>query len=493
MKKSILFFLFIPYLCFSQNRNSVWVFGDSAGIDFSNLSNPIPFSSGMDGRGSCASIADTNGALLFSAFTNATSDWSTLVKTSIHSNMLNGDLITGAAWYNELVIVPRDSNKYFLVSYGSDVPNNEGLYYSIVEMNLNSGLGAVTIKNIQINPNRIADCITAVKHGNGRDWWVIAKLSDASISFHNRFFKYLITEDSIIDYSFQDFNDARDGDAQKIIWNSSYDKFMNINVGGYMSEFGFDRCDGSISLIRNIFTEQSSNYNRLFWDGAYSPSGNVFYVSTKFWFGVDSIYLLQLDLNSANIQGTMDTLDLALPPVHNAAVRLAPDNKIYFTRWYLCNSPQFYCFPYPDSVRNIYNENLSVVNSPDSLGSACNFQSYSFYLGGKRTYLGLPNNPKYDLGTLQGSSCDTLSVNIITYSKQNNIIAFPNPFKDKIKFDYGDRSNFNISINDVTGKSVFVTVRQDKSEIDLSFLQDGFYIVTLTTDKGIYQTKIIKQ
>ena len=117
----------------------------------------------------------------------------------------------------------------------------------------------------------------------------------------------------------------------------------------------------------------------------------------------------------------------------------------------------------------------------------------SFYLGGKRTYLGLPNNPKYDLGALQGSSCDTLSVNIIAYSKQNNIIAFPNPFKDKIKFDYGEQGNFNIRINDVAGKNVFVTVRQDKSEIDLSFLQDGFYIVTLTTDKGIYQTKIIKQ
>ena len=104
----------------------------------------------------------------------------------------------------------------------------------------------------------------------------------------------------------------------------------------------------------------------------------------------------------------------------------------------------------------------------------------SFYLGGKRTYLGLPNNPKYDLGALQGSSCDTLSVNIIAYSKQNNIIAFPNPFKDKIKFDYGEQGNFNIRINDVAGKNVFVTVRQDKSEIDLSFLQDGFYIVAVT-------------
>ncbi|MBK9045335.1 MAG: T9SS type A sorting domain-containing protein [Bacteroidetes bacterium] len=52
--------------------------------------------------------------------------------------------------------------------------------------------------------------------------------------------------------------------------------------------------------------------------------------------------------------------------------------------------------------------NLSVINSPDSAGLACDFQPWSFYLGGKRTYWGLPNNPDYDLPALAGSPCDTL-------------------------------------------------------------------------------------
>jgi hypothetical protein len=56
----------------------------------------------------------------------------------------------------------------------------------------------------------------------------------------------------------------------------------------------------------------------------------------------------------------------------------------------------------------MYNMNLSVINQPDSLGSLCDFQPYSFNLGGKRTYLGLPNNPDYDLPALAGSPCDTL-------------------------------------------------------------------------------------
>jgi hypothetical protein len=56
--------------------------------------------------------------------------------------------------------------------------------------------------------------------------------------------------------------------------------------------------------------------------------------------------------------------------------------------------------------------NLSVINQPDSLGLACDFQPFSFYLGGARTYYGLPNNPDYELGAWVGSPCDTLSVGV---------------------------------------------------------------------------------
>ena len=65
-------------------------------------------------------------------------------------------------------------------------------------------------------------------------------------------------------------------------------------------------------------------------------------------------------------------------------------------------------FPYLPTMYNSYNMNLSVINSPDSAGLACDFQPWSFYLGGKRTYWGLPNNPDYDLPALAGSPCDTL-------------------------------------------------------------------------------------
>ncbi|MBK8846508.1 MAG: hypothetical protein IPO27_08220 [Bacteroidetes bacterium] len=63
-------------------------------------------------------------------------------------------------------------------------------------------------------------------------------------------------------------------------------------------------------------------------------------------------------------------------------------------------------YPFPDSVHNYINENLNVINEPDS--DNCNFTPFSFTSVAKRTYYGLPNNPNYELGRLYGSPCDTL-------------------------------------------------------------------------------------
>ncbi|MBK9637574.1 MAG: hypothetical protein IPO63_07065 [Bacteroidetes bacterium] len=62
-----------------------------------------------------------------------------------------------------------------------------------------------------------------------------------------------------------------------------------------------------------------------------------------------------------------------------------------------------------ESTSNITSDNLSVINQPDSTYPACDYQQFSFYLGGQKAYAGLPNNPNYELDTLHGSPCDTLT------------------------------------------------------------------------------------
>ena len=93
MKKSVVLLLIITAThSFAQNRNSIWCFGDSAGIDFSNINNPVPFTSSVEGRGSCVSIADNNGNLLFysNTYTYLTLVWNALNDTMTNSYPMGG-------------------------------------------------------------------------------------------------------------------------------------------------------------------------------------------------------------------------------------------------------------------------------------------------------------------------------------------------------------------------------------------------------------------
>src|SRR5215216_1283827 len=89
---------------FSQSRNNIWCFGDSAGIDFSNLNNPVPIFTSLDTRGSSASISDSLGNLLFYANTRATIAGNTTLVWNMQNQLMeNGDSIVGEGWYKELI------------------------------------------------------------------------------------------------------------------------------------------------------------------------------------------------------------------------------------------------------------------------------------------------------------------------------------------------------------------------------------------------------
>ncbi|MBK8875292.1 MAG: T9SS type A sorting domain-containing protein [Bacteroidetes bacterium] len=411
MKSKIVFLILTMLLlrtCLinAQNRNMVWTFGDSAGIDFTNIQNPIPISTGIDGRGSCVSISDNAGKLLFYAGTSNKTfvPFPNLgyVFDSAHVQMLNGDSIRGTGWYKELVLIPMpdDSTKYYLFSAG--VTSGPGFSYSIVDMNQNGGLGEVVQKNVLLESFNVVDGMTAVKHGNGRDWWVFIR--NASM-YSNQHYVFLITPNGIAPPFIQSTGSVNHTNAGRYEFSPDGLKLIYINLIGLMEIYDFDRCTGLISNPVTIHPEPTTAPFGRFWGCEFSASGRFLYVST--YNSIESA-LFQYDLLAANPVASRCTLEYNPGlRVGNGFLRRGPDQKIYFSRAWECDAfPS--CYPYPDSVYNQINMNLSVINSPDSLGLACNYTPYSFYLGGKRTYYGLPNNPDYELPAFAGSPCDTL-------------------------------------------------------------------------------------
>ena len=73
---------------------------------------------------------------------------------------------------------------------------------------------------------------------------------------------------------------------------------------------------------------------------------------------------------------------------------------------------------------------------------------------------------------------------------------YPNPAKNiiyiNLRKDFNTLSN--ILITDVLGKEIYkFTPTNDEMEIDISKLSDGIYFVKLSSEKGIFTQKFIKE
>ncbi len=163
--------------------NGVWIFGEQGGINL-NKYPPEPVNSSIYSNEQCASVADSvTGALLFYAGGLSNTHFS-LSDTGRcwnrnHNLMPNGSGLKGVTSSGTTAqgysIVPMiDSpGKYYLFSlnYQGITP---GLYYSVVDMALDNGLGDIDTsrKNIVLDHESLSEAMVAVP-GNNCDVWLL--------------------------------------------------------------------------------------------------------------------------------------------------------------------------------------------------------------------------------------------------------------------------------------------------------------------------------
>ncbi len=314
----------LPFVLFAQGgQGDNWYFGIKAGISFNTASGApeAVYDGQMETNEGCASISDAQGNLLF--YTDGSVVWN-----SQHDTMPNGNgLLGNFSSAMSSIVVPKPGNPYLY--YVFTVPEGQesvGLSYSVVDMNLDGGLGDVTSeKNIYLT-GPVHEAVTSVRHGGGLGYWVITHLWQT-----NTYQAFLIDADSVhttpVESNCGLVYISPEGVPGGYIKTSMQgDKLACYieNVNLYMQLSDFNNITGEISNPIPILDN----------DGSYclefSPDGSRLYVSC--W-----DYLKQYDLtqaDSSSIVNSMQVVAIKEPHLRSfGAIQIAPDGKIYCVRF----------------------------------------------------------------------------------------------------------------------------------------------------------------
>jgi hypothetical protein len=493
---SISVLLFSTLFSSAQYSNLNWAFGDSCGMRFNPATGVDSFYiTSVKSRGTCATISDSLGNLLFYAASPNVALWQSgfpmgTIYNKNHVKMQNGDSILTSLWYKEMTIVPYPNhpNQFILFSAGVVDP---GLRYSVIDLSLNSGLGKVIQKNLLLDNSQINDGFIAIQHGNGRDWWLLYRTWGTS---NNEVKKVLLSPQGPTLMQSQIIGNLCYPGFYRYSINLEGNNLVAVSQTGQIDQFDFDRCTGMLSNFKSIadFPLSTLDPTKYFCDVEFSNNGRYIYVTTT---DVPA-YLYQMDLNNPNPFQSRIVIDTVNFPMYSAShIEKGPDGKIY--RAYSWYDGINFNFPYPDTTFNIYNTHLHVINEPDSFGLACNYQRYGLNLPNCRNYLGLPNNPDYSLGKWIGSICDTLTVGLNENNNEGTPFKiYSNPFNSNVTIEPSKflRQDYTLQVFNLNGKLVFESSYNTNTSqnIQTSNWLSGVYIFVFNVNGKRFYLKGVK-
>ncbi len=377
----VILFLFYNTKVEAQWGNQ-WVLGNNKGLDFNNLGLPQPWEpNSLVGLQGNSIICDNNGQVIL--YTDGE-----FCYNKLHQQMPNGfDLgaqNTSQSQNSVLLPHPDGSDRYFIVAvdecyelfdttFCSSLGNYGGVIWALVDMNLEGGLGDVVVKQQHLYYPTCSK-ITATRHCNGVDWWVVTKEYNT-----NRFFTYLVTTTGINPVPIissigliNPFNYALNwgwGAKRGQMKISSKGNLLGVksNSPCFVQLFRFDNQTGLIfdQLYTDYFDTLNpdlpnpvSNYGEGL---SFSPDDKKLYIN----FGSFALNLIQYDLSTLDSAYIMNSKINVLQnsPIgwrSVANLQIGPDQKLYF---HLQDS--------------MYRHKLSWLDEPNKLGLACN-PSYTY-------------------------------------------------------------------------------------------------------------------
>ncbi len=310
----------------------------------------------------CATISDNDGNLLF--YTDGLTVWNRQ-----HEVMANGTGLMGNGSTAQAAVAipaPGNSQRYYIFTNDNNARAN-GLRYSVVDMTLQAGMGQVTEKNIFLS-EPVSEMLTAVRHANGTDIWVIAH--DYG---NNSFRAFLISAQGIsaqpvISQTGQIHTADNSGSnaigCMKVATDGRRLAVASFAIGAEV--YDFDPATGQVSNPIKV-TQIVRGYGVEF-----SPDGSKLYITTS-----GNTELFQVDLKAGSPAQVAASATLISRIGQDGATRyvggslqVGPDLKIYVAR--------------PTS------QHLGVIENPNALGIACRYTDRGLFLGDGLSMCGLP-------------------------------------------------------------------------------------------------------
>jgi hypothetical protein len=389
------------------------------GISYFNVDSDIFIERGV------IAMSDKDGELLFYSNGNVVVSWDHNIMesgkgfnygaTNDDFGTFMGDTVLNFNYnpYTYQVIPDAYDEHIYYMIHAFAISSGDCKYYdapkiqiSKIDMSAKEGKGQVVYRNRYFNQELMSPFFTLVRHGNGKDWWVVLRKQDGlayrAIQLH-RDTVVQIVPSSIPGLSSNWFSCEDSITTNYNLFHASADgsRLLDIYGIGKAKLLSFDRCSGEVLLIDTFSTGiipldiggTVYNFSALTYE--FSPSGRYLY-------GAGYAEFAQWDLDAPNITGSKVKLGgapWALDDQQNVMVGIlggftafapGPDGKIY----------------------NLMRTSHSVIEHPDEPGEACGL---CLAADSPPSCLGVPyylfsnRYPNYRLGPLTGSGCDTIA------------------------------------------------------------------------------------
>ncbi|WP_430409037.1 T9SS type B sorting domain-containing protein [Kordia sp.] len=376
-EKTLKLFCILLFFCSiinAQRETANWFFGINAGLDFNSGTPTLLGNSQVNTLEGCSTISDENGSLLF--YTDGVTVWNRL-----HEIMSNGtDLIGSFSSTQSSIIVPSPGNPTIYYIFTTDVVDaydpvtntSNGFNYTIVDMTLDGGMGAVTDKNVNLMPNTSEKVSSALStDGN---FWVVTH-------YENSFYAFKVTGAGVdtvpvisqTSFTVSSYRNTRGN--MKISPNGEKlaiaHAFFFPEQKGYLYLYDFNKETGVVQnsdflgeSLTYYGVEFSSNSSKLYASGKLLSTDN----------SISNIQLQQFDVDAVSVSNTRYVVynyeQSQVAPSLGGSLQIGFNKRIYHSL--------------PGST-------LSSINSPNLSGPDCNFQFNSVNLGTNFARFGLPS------------------------------------------------------------------------------------------------------